>query len=376
MKTNSIPCVQNTVKFGLKQHNATLDGLRGIAAFFVVLFHLSLGSMYESFFWRSYLAVDFFFVLSGFIIAKSYEQNLLSSMSSIHFVKIRLIRLYPLILLGILIGFVVKAYAFHKFGLVKDTLGASYKDLIIALLFGLLLLPCDRIYGPDGWNFPLNFPLWSLMFEVWANIFYALFIRQLRNTVVIFILLISACGLAAASYIHNGLNGGYSETTLWIGLLRVSFSFFAGILLYRMFSQGIFTNVPRIPAWALMLVLGITMLMQPASLGWLYDLLTVLVIFPAIVVCGAFDNISARWVAPALFLGRVSYPIYVLHQPLAQHLDHFSVFHSWKLIFVMLATLGALISFSYVVSKLYDEPVRRFLNSLGRQPLKVAIVEN
>jgi peptidoglycan/LPS O-acetylase OafA/YrhL len=350
----------------MARHNATLDGLRGVAALAVVWLHMTEQTRLGSMPYRAHLAVDFFFVLSGFVVAKAYEQKLLGRLSFLGFARIRLIRLYPLIFLGMLIGGIAKLAAFYGFGAARSGIPVA-SEVWEALLFGLVLLPHGGMYGGKQDLFPLDGPVWSLMFEVLSNVFYALFIRALRNSTLIVVLISSATGLICASYVTGSLDGGNTETTLWIGLMRVAFSFFAGVLLYRLFESGRLNGLPRIPAWLLVIALVLSFLPGPESWGWLYELAAVFFIYPAIVAVGAFDNIAPRMAPAALFAGRLSYPIYVLHRATFTHFTHFGFLRGPKLWFVLMGAFAAILMTSYAAIRLYDEPVRKWLSSSAQR---------
>lgn len=93
---------QNPNLLKTKQHFEILDGLRGIAAVAVVIFHFmefAVPDYSKSFIAHAYLAVDFFFCLSGFVIAYAYD-NKVQKLGALQFLKLRLIRLHPLVIIG------------------------------------------------------------------------------------------------------------------------------------------------------------------------------------------------------------------------------------------------------------------------------------
>ena len=177
-----------------------LDGLRGIAALIVMFRH-------TGYFWggwtipQSYLAVDLFFVLSGVVVANAYEARLRAGLAPARFALLRLIRLYPLYLLGSLIGLVPVVAAL--LGLAPSSLASP---LPLVLLAAALLLPL--VSDPN--LFPLNTPAWSLFFEMLANLAYAAMLRHLHCALLAALLLASALGLALALQAapEQGLHGG------------------------------------------------------------------------------------------------------------------------------------------------------------------------
>ena len=156
------------------KHYIRLDGLRGIAALVVVWYHLFEGFATSPIDQRcnhGYLAVDFFFLLSGFVLSYAYDGRLRSisaaqRLSFGSFLRRRIIRLHPMLLLGLVWG----AVAFVLQGSVQwDGTAVSSICVIIALLTSLVLIPawpgCPTEVRGNGEIFPLNGPMWSLFFE-------------------------------------------------------------------------------------------------------------------------------------------------------------------------------------------------------------------
>jgi len=278
---------------------ATLDGLRGVAAIAVVSLHLwkQLGGVLLP---HSYLAVDFFFVLSGFVLAHAYERRLLSDMPPAEFLRMRLIRLYPLYCIGALLGIVALA-ALGGFSWWKPRAAVS-------VVFTLAGLPDPRFKGS---LYPFDPPAWSLFYEMIANAAFAVLIFRLTTKRLALIAM--ACLVIAAAF-HGSLNTGYRWNQIGGGLARVGFGFFAGVLTYRLWQDTVWR--PRIPSWCLgALLVSIFAAGQwpPQANG--FDFLAVL-LFPGIVYLGASQEPS-RYLRPAcLWLGGISYALYVIHVPL------------------------------------------------------------
>src|ERR1700744_2642762 len=123
-----------------KEHFEVLDGLRGSAAFLIVIFHLFNYSFGFHGPWalvkHAYLAVDFFFALSGFVVAYAYDDRW-TRMSILQFFRIRLIRLHPLVLVGATLGLL--GYLLDPFGRAMNQ--TPMPMLCLAYLTSLLLLP-------------------------------------------------------------------------------------------------------------------------------------------------------------------------------------------------------------------------------------------
>ncbi len=359
------------------QHIATLDGLRGVAAMAVVWYHMT-GQAYggEATPFRGYLAVDFFLILSGLVVARAYEARLQTSMTLLGFLKVRLIRLYPMIVLGIACGFASKLFASYHF-----THGVSIdrSSIFIAVIFGLLLVPYPGMHTAGGELFPLDGPLWSLMYELWINIFYAS-IAVLRNRGVLWFITGAAILLGAGGDIYfaitqHRLNGGHNFSTIPVGIARVSCTFFIGVVLHHVLTPARVEALPSVPFPVLAALLLAAVLPGP-KMGWAYDIFVVLIVFPAIVVLGAKDHASKTWRKAALFSGALSYPIYVLHEPTFSHFTHLKHYSTQVQIIAFAAAFIAILVFSYLALRLYDEPVRRWLSRAARgKPNTISITE-
>lgn len=203
----------------------TLDGMRGVAALIVAIGHGQAwfnpipGS-------HSWLAVDFFFVISGFVLAKVYEPRFRSGLAPMSFMAQRYIRLYPLYFLGIGLGIISGIIA-----LLSGHGGLSPTGFLAAAVSGILLVP-SPIFEINSSLVPLNTPGWSLVLELIVNFFYAIFIRFLSSIILLFIVSISTFCLIY-NYQHGLILGGTSIPLFWAGLPRVGYSFFGGVLIAR-----------------------------------------------------------------------------------------------------------------------------------------------
>lgn len=274
-----------------------LDGLRGIAAFAVLLHHA------HPIFGRdpapnAYLAVDLFFALSGFVIANAYEKKLQEGLSWSYFLISRIVRLYPLYLLGVGIGIFAE--------MARQILGSSETSLLHAAastILNLLFLPIPT--PEDTILYPLNLPAWSLMCELLVNAAYAFVAIWLRTRYLVTILIISGVILTILVLLF-GANHGFHAFDALIGITRCVFSFSLGVLLWRTRPQ-----LPSLPSWTLGVTL-LAILLFPVS-GGITDLAFIFVLSPALIVLGSnsrhvsrFDEIS----------GASSYPIYAIHFPI------------------------------------------------------------
>ncbi len=342
-------------------HLATLDGLRGIAAISVVLFHLSY-YWPRNIFPHAYLAVDFFFALSGFVIAKSYEIKLQNTMNFQAFLRIRVVRLYPLIICGACLGFADLLLKTHG-GILNAATNITFTE---QLVLGLLLIPA-LVSGADQ-VFPLNPPAWSLFYEMVANIFYAALLKHLTDRRLYLIIAIAALGIAYAGYTTGETGHGAGGTQVVPGLSRVMFSFFAGVLMFRLWQRSAFVRLPRVSGLWLGLALLLLFSVPQFHGDWIYNLLGIFFLFPLILLLGLDQgSLSPFFVPAALWLGRISYPLYVLHFPLlvrnSYHLFHAR--HGLPLVAITCAATLGVVLLSWLALVLYDEPLRR---RLGRRP--------
>ncbi len=293
------------------RHYRTLDALRGIAAVAVVIFHSGLlfgGFRLES----AYLSVDFFFLLSGFVLAHAYDDKIGLKMSGRDFFLRRIVRLFPLYLIG---SALTVAAAFVAVFLAHDASQWSAGTLLVSTVLAVVMLPSPVMAN----LFPLNDSCWSLFFEFLANGVYAARIWQGRR-LVWFVPALAAIGLAVEVVVGGSVDRGAEWgdpwwTTLVWGGFRVAFSFPAGLLLYR-YRHAI--RAPRLPVPVLALILALLLAANPSG-PWRagYDLTFVLILSPAIVVIGCSSEPRSAWqTSVCVFLGSISYPIYVLHRPI------------------------------------------------------------
>ena len=284
----------------------TLDGLRGVAAIAVVTLHYHVG--FDPLALPSaYLAVDLFFMMSGIVIAHSYDHRLERGLGATEFFLIRLIRLFPLYFIGWIIATTLV--------LVAIILGVSnwtLRDFVPAMLFQSVMLPNFLETGPRLDLYPSNGPAWSLFWELVINFVYAAAFPLISRRVLFIVLFVTMFALAATSYHLGGLDFGASWREWPAGLVRVVFSFTAGVLVERYRRLGAFGWF-RVPPLLLVLVtvLGLAM---PTSLGWLKDTALVVIVFP--LVCIAATVIDPKHPRIFTFFGLVSYPLYVIQNPI------------------------------------------------------------
>jgi peptidoglycan/LPS O-acetylase OafA/YrhL len=326
-----------------KQRYATLDGLRGVAAVVVLCYHTHVFPGSAAIAPHGYLAVDFFFMLSGFVIASAYQEKLEAGFTVADFVTQRVIRLYPVALVGILLG----ALRLVSQYLISPTDSEPAQWIALTLLLNVLILPVVSQTHFRGELFPTNGPVWSLFSELLVNLGWSIFV-SLKSSIIVIVFLTMACGTILYATMHEtalddlGWNSKYPlEATC-----RVLFSFLLGAVIYRFrgvlpnLSKGPGIMLPALSMTALLLVLG----MPWFEGGW--DALAIFLFLPAIltlgVLCGREPDAAVR-----SFLGEISYPIYAVHFPVFLLLSGFrhSIFPSLNVSAVIsIGVLSALLA--------------------------------
>jgi peptidoglycan/LPS O-acetylase OafA/YrhL len=282
-----------------------LNGLRGVAAIAVVNMHMSsyFGVLHPA---NVAPAVDFFFVLSGFVISYAYGRKLTSGLLWSRFFVARIIRLYPLYLLGLVLGALVVWFLEHPLHPARffSTLGIN-----------LLMLPNPVAMDANTTPlFPMNFPAWSLFVELVANLVYAALAPRLTNRLLAVIVCGGFLGLVATGLTTGTLDQGTQRLQILGGLARVTFSFFAGVALYRRWTVRP-TTIHVHPAMLFVLLLLPLMLKPAAPFGWLYEIGVLTLYMPAIVWLGSGSRALGVWLATSVALGALSYPLYMIHAP-------------------------------------------------------------
>lgn len=334
----------------------TLDAMRGVAALTVVCFHLAPWTVRSG-----YLAVDFFFLLSGFVIARAYGDRLRSGLGFRAFVAARTIRLYPLLAAGVLLGLLRHLL---KIGSPASPV-LAHNDLIVSVVCNLLFLPA----AASSLISPIDGPTWSLVFELMANAAWALLVIVGLRSWMPLLVAVSAAALVWAGLTLGSLNVGYTWTSFHIGLARVAFSFGAGAL----FASGRFTCRPGgwVPAALCVALTTLLCLGGPPGATAFYDLGFVLVVGPVLFFLGASHEPPAPLRPLARRLGESSYPLYVIHSPLLYLFDHFASTmgvprHAWIPAFLIVA-----ITLSSVLARWWDAPMRKKLTELCGARLRV-----
>lgn len=380
------PMLKNTLRSSAsytdtKPHYELLDGLRGVAALIVVCYHVFEGFAFSSgspvIFGinHGYLAVDFFFILSGFVIGYAYDDRWGKTLTLRNFFKRRLIRLHPLVILGAVIGVI----SFTLQGSVQwDGTHIATSAVMWALLMAMFMLPatpgCGYEVRGNGEMFPLNGPSWSLFFEYIGNILYALVLRRL-STKALFAL-VCALGLSLVAFAcldvstYGSIGVGWTLDTVNFlgGSLRMLFPFSTGLLLSRVFKPFNVRGAFWICTFVLVVLFNVPFISgsEPICMNGLFESFCILIVFPVLIMLGASgrttDAFSTR---VCKTLGDLSFPLYIVHYPVMYYFyawmmktGRYTLADTWPI--ALCVVLGNVI-LAWVCLKCYDEPVRRWL---------------
>ncbi len=341
----------------LRRDFVVLDGLRGVAALSIVLFHFHQAA--PGLLGGAYLAVDLFFLLSGFVITHAYERRLLEGMSFTAFLRARVIRLWPLLALGCALGigpFLMKAHTHQRLWLAAS----------IAPNF--LLIPSPPGASPERYLFPVDIPAWTLVFEILANLAYAAVVKRLTTRVLVTVCVGLAVLSAGFAGYRGSLGGGDNWNTLFDGFLRVSMSYSAGVLLYRL-RPWTWRTPPQLQA--LISVALMVIMVAGFQLGgwihpkWAFELLFVLAFSPLIVSAGSALVVTGRLGAFYGALGFASYALYALHDPLASYVTAFGraagIVSSVTDPRLICMKVVVVVAAAFLAAYAYDAPLRRWL---------------
>jgi peptidoglycan/LPS O-acetylase OafA/YrhL len=355
-----------------KPHYPILDGLRGIAAIIVVTFHLAeplasgkLGILVN----HGYLAVDFFFLLSGFVMGYAYDDRW-HKMTAGNFFKRRVVRLQPMVVLGMTLGAIGFYFTDSTIWPLIHTVPVW--KMLLVMLIGYTILPIPLSLDIRGWQemHPMNSVGWSLFFEYIANVLYAIWIRKFSKTALSILVGISALALAHLAITRGDVSGGWTLNVeqVRIGLIRTIYPFFAGLLLSRVAKPAPIKNAFL---WCSLLIAIVLYMPRIGGAGnvWMngiYESVCIIIIFPLIVYLGASGLMKTQKENRICkFLGDTSYPLYMVHYPLVYFYvawvsNHKGVTLAQVWPYAVLILTGSIV-LAYAALKWYDEPVRKWM---------------
>lgn len=362
----------------MKSHFEILDGLRGTAALCMVLFHIAeivTPSVALNPLRHTHLAVDFFFALSGFVIAHAYDHRL-SAMARPEerltlwgFFLRRLIRLHPLAVVGMTLGLI--SFIFDPFVAPKSVADAQISVSTLSIVFGLslLLLPSPPLPDRFGETHSLNAPSWSLFLEYIGSLLYGFFGHRISKVVLGILCVLSAIPLILTAQNFNNLSNGWDWNNAWVAFVRLAYPFMVGILLYRLKLRV------RLPfAYGLLSLALIAIFAAPlmGAYNGLYEAVCVIVAFPLILCLGAGQlRLEGPMGVLCRLTGRLSYPIYIIHYPAMYVFAHWvwNTHPAKPLVGCAIAGLFiGVIAIGWLLLKYFDEPLRAYLSHKTRSP--------
>ena len=334
-----------------------MDGLRGIAAGTVLAHHIGIASGHPIPFTHGYLAVDLFFMLSGFVIGAAYEHKMREARCAVCFMlKTRLLRLYPMMVLGTLFGLLVVEIHVRPMPSVPIWLA-----LLRQLTFWPTLTPHSELFLLDGVE-------WSLMLELGTNLLHAAVLRWLSLRVLGAIIFISLAAVIGLGHHYGSLGTGWGADNIWGGVARVAFSYTVGLTIFRLHAMGKLARITLAKLFVIAAVpAGILLAQEIPGSFLIKDLTNALILYPLLVwsaVSMKLDGIFARM---AKIGGDISYPLYTFQSPLAwlfevgiaAHLGSRAAHWIGWTCFV-----GAICLLSWAAFVFVDAPIRKKLGQL------------
>jgi peptidoglycan/LPS O-acetylase OafA/YrhL len=340
-----------------KTHFSVLDGLRGVAALSVVTFHfmeMAISDYSKNFIGHGFLAVDFFFCLSGFVIGYAYDDRI-RDLGVLEFFKSRLIRLHPMVILGTVLGLL--AFLFDPFAGHPESYSAG--RMVLIFLCSMLVIPFPVMAGRAYNLFGLNAPTWSLFWEYIANIFYAVLLCRMGRRWHIILLVAAGLALCKVCYTAGNLMGGWDGHTFWHGGIRLAYSFLAGLLVYRCNWQ--ISN--KLGFGGVAVSLFAAFMMPFSRWNWLTEPAVILFYFPFIIALGAGAP-ALRTKKLSTFAGNISYPLYMTHYAVLWMFGNYYAKYkpdALHMALIICCSLVVLVTFAWLVMTFYDAPVRKYL---------------
>ncbi len=377
-----------------KPHFLLLDALRGVAALLVVWYHIFEGYSFAGGdiirgINHGYLAVDFFFILSGFVIGYAYDDRWAEGFTLKQFFKRRLIRLHPMVIFGAVVGLVTFLI---QGGVQWDGTRVATSAVMWALLLAMFMIPAvpgwpNEVRG-NGEMFPLNGPTWSLFFEYIGNILYALALRRMSDRALK--VLTAVLGVALGVFALFNVSGYGSIGVGWTldglnfvgGMLRMMFPFTLGMYISRTFRPCRVKGAFWICSAVLLAVFYVPYLPWTCSLGRFFgleptltangafEILCIAGVFPLLVRIAASAGQTGTGVSDGIcrVLGNLSFPLYLVHYPIMYlfyayliRTCQYSFAQTWPL---ALCVYAGCVAFGFLSSRFYDKPVRKWLKKL------------
>ena len=278
-----------------------LEMLRCVAAVCVLLLHTRavFGGWFV--FGRGYLGVDFFLMLSGYLMARTQEPRLAAGQNPFKFIIKRYQRLWPMMAAGSLPG--VPMQYLRSTGL---------WHFLWVTAANLLLIPVP--YQP--FVFPLNIPAWTIFFELTANFLHVTLFWRLRGWRLALAIALLAPLVMAIGMNHGSLDVGARPENFIAALPRITLAYLIGIGLQRWWQ-----DTPPLPVPPLLALFAMPMLVAASwwlgIRGWVFDFGFVIVVCPLMIAGGLRLR---RFAGAAGLIGQLSFPLFAFQMPVLQGL--------------------------------------------------------
>ncbi|HET7084914.1 MAG TPA: acyltransferase [Rhizomicrobium sp.] len=340
------------------QRFAALDGLRGICALVVILYH-SFRQMPVNPFAHGYLSVDVFFVLSGFVLAYAFGARLEAGMGATEFMRARIRRLGPIVWFSA--GFsVLGCFA-------TEVLGGPSVPSVAVLLAGaqnLFLLPMIGASRVDA--FPLNGPIWSLFAEFWVNLAFALIAPRLTRSLLVAIILAGWTFVVLHAFSVGSADFGATQSTILYSIPRAIPAFACGVLIFNLLRSGALARIPSVDP-LLVFTLWVMLSLVPTH-GPVFDLVQIFVVAPIMITLLArSQKETPAW---SLWLGRISYPLYATHAVVIYGGQRLS--HGHLPLWALLALPALAILLADVLARWYEPVFRGTAGAPAMLPARAA----
>ena len=345
----------------MKKHFEVLEGLRGVAALVVLVFHYCEVVYYPHYdaipLGHGYLAVDFFFCLSGFIIAFAYKERI-KDIGIKQFMINRLIRLHPMLIMGTVLGLI--SYLVNPY----ISISGHFSQMFVAIICSFFLIPYTQLPHRVGELFPYNTPVWSLFFEYIANIVFAFVLCRVKKSILLILEALFAIWLIYCAQRSGWIINGWSVVHWSDGFARVGFSFIAGMIIHQF--AWVWNNKLRL--WILSF-LFVVLAFPHFDKDWIVECIFVMICFPVIVSLGAGTSVTGIGKKICSFLGKLSYPLYITHFITVSFFgNYFFKADPQPAGIYLVLIVGSLALFnvllSYFILLIYDEPVRKKLSKI------------
>jgi peptidoglycan/LPS O-acetylase OafA/YrhL len=297
------------------------------------------------------------------VIGYAYDDRV-AKMGAVNFFIARIIRLQPLVVAGSVLGLL--AFLFDPFGGHPQLYSTG--KIILTFFCSLLLIPLPTIADRAFNLFSFNAPAWSLFWEYVANIVYALVLYRIGRGHLLLLTILSAVAICYVGYHSGNLLGGWSGPTFWDGCARISYSFLAGLLIYR--SNWIIKN--RLGFIGLAILLLLAFVMPSSKWNWLTEPLAVLFYFPFMIALGAGSTLTSGLKKVCMFSGKISYPLYMTHYAALWMFGNYLASHkpgAIQLTFIIIVAIMLLVGAAYLIMFFFDIPVRKYFSDKQRKKL-------